>query len=243
MGTSRCPWWRAVMERSSGLSLPEARSQDIRQVADVSGVGCAGRPGRTWPGWGRVMAVAVGHQRERARIRTLIEAMPAGRGGVVLVEGEAGIGKSHLVLGAEADARAAIAGVQVLEGRADELERHRPFGALTECFGIRRWSAGQDEPEPHDPRATVARLLAGELPPGADVPVFPETPLLEYRVLEALVALFEGRCAQGPVLVVVEDIQWADPSSLLTVNRMAREAVDLPALIVCTRRPTPASDE
>jgi DNA-binding CsgD family transcriptional regulator len=189
------------------------------------------------------MAVSIGHREERARLRAIVGEVPRGRGGVVLVEGEAGIGKSHLVRETVEWARSSVLGVQVLAGRADELERHRPFGAVLECFGIPRRGPAGPGPDGADPRDVVARVLAGELPDGAGVPVFPETPLLEYRVLEALAGLFEERCAEGPVVVVVEDVQWADPSSLLALHRMARETADLPAVLIGTRRPTPVSDD
>jgi DNA-binding CsgD family transcriptional regulator len=190
------------------------------------------------------MVTSIGHREERARLRGIVQGAPGGRGSVVLVEGEAGIGKSQLVRETLDWAPSSIPGVRMLFGRADELERHRPFGAVTACFGIERTQRRGTQARPTtDPRAVIAGLLAGELPEGAGVPVFPETPLLEFRVLEALVSLFEEGCAQGPVILVVEDVQWADPSSLLTLNRIGQEILGLTAVLVCTRRPTPVTDD
>src|SRR5260370_22044001 len=76
---------------------------------------------------------------------------PGGRPAVVLIEGEAGIGKTRLLGTALEDARAR--GMQVAWGRAEELELHRPFGLVAAAFGCGRSSA--------DPRrAAIADLLA-----------------------------------------------------------------------------------
>jgi len=86
-----------------------------------------------------------------------LDRVATGRPAVVLIEGEAGIGKTRLLDGAVTDARAR--GMQVARGRAEELEQSRPFGLVAAAFGCVR-SAG-------DPRrAAIAELLAS---PGARV--------------------------------------------------------------------------
>src|SRR5215469_15912880 len=89
-----------------------------------------------------------------AEIQALSEALDrvaAGRAAIVLVEGEAGIGKTRLLAQALEDARGR--GMNVAAGRAEELERTRPFGLLADALGCARSSA--------DPRrAAIARLLA-----------------------------------------------------------------------------------
>src|SRR5260370_37285725 len=76
---------------------------------------------------------------------------PGGRPAVVLIEGEAGIGKTRLLGTSVEDARAR--GMQVALGRAEELEQHRPFGLVAAAFGCVRAS---DDPR----RAAIADLLA-----------------------------------------------------------------------------------
>ena len=69
----------------------------------------------------------------------------------MLIEGEAGIGKTRLLAEALADARGR--GMQVAEGRAEELEQTRPFGLVARAFECARSS-----PDPR--RAAIAGLLA-----------------------------------------------------------------------------------
>src|SRR5215468_7953588 len=96
-----------------------------------------------------------------AEIQALGEALncvAAGGPAVVLVEGEAGIGKTRLL--AEVLDAAAGRGMRVAAGRAEELEATRPFGVLTATLGCARSS-----PDPR--RAAIAALLAD---PGAGEP-------------------------------------------------------------------------
>ena len=90
-----------------------------------------------------------------AEIATLAEALDlaaSGRLAVVLIEGEAGIGKSRLLEEALESARGR--GIRVTAGRAEELQRTRPFSVVADAFGCVRSS-----PDPR--RAAIARLLAG----------------------------------------------------------------------------------
>jgi hypothetical protein len=80
--------------------------------------------------------------------------LASGHPWIVLVEGEAGIGKTRLLADAVADARSR--GLQVVTGQAQELERARPFGVLADAFGC-----AASSPDPR--RRAIASLLA----PGA----------------------------------------------------------------------------
>ena len=84
--------------------------------------------------------------------RTAASRAAAGQPAVVLIEGEAGIGKTRLLAEALADARGR--GMQVAAGRAEELEGMRPFGLMTGVFGCTRSAT--------DPRrAAIGELLSG----------------------------------------------------------------------------------
>jgi predicted ATPase len=151
-----------------------------------------------------------------AEIQALGEALDrvaAGRPAVVLVEGEAGFGKSRLL--AEVLEDAAGRGMRVAAGRAEELERTRPFGVLAAAFGCTRSS-----PDPR--RAAIAGLLAA---PGAgDLGPITVTsdPGLRFRVVDAFADLVEELALAGAVVLGLDDLQWADPSSLLTLGVLAR---------------------
>jgi DNA-binding CsgD family transcriptional regulator len=89
----------------------------------------------------------------------------------------------------------------------------------------------------------IARLLRDDAVAGASGSWFGETPQAEFRVVEEVVALVEDLSARGPVLLVVEDLQWADPSTLLVLHLLGRRIRQLPLLLVATARPVPRSAE
>src|SRR5262249_31325869 len=127
-------------------------------------------------------------------------------------------------------AEAAARGMQVCTGRADELEQARPFGLMADAFGCVPGSA--------DPRrAAIAGVLSapsGHASGGA-VTVTSD-PGVQFRVGDAVGDLTEALALSGPVVVGADDVQWADPSSLVTLAAMGRRVADLPVgIIVCFR--------
>jgi DNA-binding CsgD family transcriptional regulator len=186
----------------------------------------------------------------RAELQDLLVALSRaarGEGAIVLVEGEAGIGKTLLL--EEALDSAHTLGFRRFTGAAEELERHRPFGAISECLGLGRRGrsmAGDRPPVPDaeedERRAQVAGLLLGQ-GAAAGPALLPGAPEAEFRIVDALIDLVEHLCSHGPVVVAVEDLQWADPSTVLTLNRLGREISSLPAALIVTLRPLPRSSE
>jgi predicted ATPase len=93
-----------------------------------------------------------GREAEITALRDALDLAESGRRAVVLIEGEAGIGKTRLLNAALEDARGR--GMQVAAGRAEELEGMRPFGLMTGVFGCTRSAT--------DPRrAAIGGLLSG----------------------------------------------------------------------------------
>jgi AAA ATPase domain len=172
-----------------------------------------------------------------AEIRALGEALARVAGGgpaVVLVEGEAGIGKTRLLGRVLADARGR--GMRVAAGRAEELERTRPFGVLAAAFGCGRSAA--------DPRrAAIAGLLASHGAGDLGPITVTSDPGLRFRVVDAFADLVEELALAGPLVLGLDDLQWADPSSLLTVGVLARRLTDLPVGVIGCLRPFPRGAE
>jgi predicted ATPase len=100
----------------------------------------------------------LGRSSELDELTSVLEAVVGGVGCTLLVEGEAGIGKTCLL--EEALGTAGRLGLQVLQGTAEELERRRPFGAIIECLGIDRMAADAR-------RAEIARILSRSGPQSA----------------------------------------------------------------------------
>ena len=166
----------------------------------------------------------VGRGAELALAETAIRRLSDERASVLVIEGEAGIGKTRLVHGIVECARSRQMGVY--SGQAHQFERTRPFGVIAAALGLSRRS-----PDPR--RAAIDTLLHGRgpgLPAGADI---------QYQVVEEVVDLVDRLCADGPALLVAEDLHWADSASLLTILTVVRQLPLTPLLVVVTVRSSP----
>ena len=172
----------------------------------------------------------MGREAELAQARGLVSDLLGGQGSTLLIEGEAGIGKTGFVRWLIEEARAA--GVTLFLGEARAFERTRPFGAVADALGLRRRSS--------DPRrAAVGRLLAGDTEArGSEAGAGQD---LRHRIVEEVVDLLELECGQSPVLLVIEDLHWADGSTLLAVHSLMHRMVHVPLLLVLSLRPSPRS--
>ena len=169
----------------------------------------------------------VGRDSEMALLTRLIKEVARGRGGSVLIEGEPGIGKSALVRAAVAEAPAG--GCRVFWGAGDELGQALPLLPFLDALRVR-------EPSANARRDTIVRLLRGEdaADRGADVPAI---------LAEQLLALAAEQCAARPTVLVVDDLQWADPASVTLWGRLARSARQVPLLLVGMMRPVPQRED
>src|SRR5215472_8650590 len=166
----------------------------------------------------------VGRDAELERLAAAVAAARAGRGKIVLISGEPGIGKTALL--AWLAENAAAAGARVVSGAAEELEMRVPFAAVSDCLGLTASAA--------DPQAAgIAAMLRGTHRSSGGA--FPAADA-EFLVGEAVLGLIDGWCAAGAVMLAVDDLQWADPASLLVLHRLGRVAAQLPLLLAATRR-------
>ena len=175
-----------------------------------------------------------GREAETAVLSEALDRVASGRRAVVLIEGEAGIGKTRLLDAALEDALGR--GMQVAAGRAEELERTRPFGPVADAFGCARSS--------HDPRrAAIGDLLATGGGRERNPITVTSDPGLRFRVVDALADLVEELALPGPLLIGLDDLQWADPSSLLTLSTLTRRVEYLPVGLIGCFRPAPRPPE
>jgi DNA-binding CsgD family transcriptional regulator len=176
------------------------------------------------------MSPFVGRQGEIEQVSTLARGAAAGQGAAVLVEGEPGIGKSTLLdaIGSEC----AHLGMRVLHGAAEDLEQRLPFAAIGTCLGLRTGT----KPDERDKIAVrVAGLLRGEDALGQSVAAANH----EFAATEATLELIDYWCATGPVALIVDDAQWADPSSVMVLHRLGQGIGQQPLLMVVALRSTP----
>lgn len=170
----------------------------------------------------------VGRTSELAFVRDLLELVVGGQGQVVLIEGEAGIGKTTVVT--EVARMAQAAGVRVACGEADEFDARRPFGIMAKALGISMSAA--------DPAlAGLARTLATTDGAEAGHGGLTHAELTEYRVGEAILDMVDALSTELPLVLVVENLQWADPSSLDCLRRLIATVPGRPILLLLTSRP------
>src|SRR5829696_2993858 len=181
----------------------------------------------------------VGRESEQANLRRTVDEALAGRGGLALVAGEAGVGKSRLVgeVGAEAEAR----GMRVLTGHCVEMESAPPYLPYVEMIEeaissprsplALREALGDVAPEIARIAPALRRLYPDIAPP-VELP-----PELARRYLWNSFREFVTRGAQTqPLLLVLEDLHWADNSTLLLTEYLAPLLRDMPVQIIGTYR-------
>jgi DNA-binding CsgD family transcriptional regulator/tetratricopeptide (TPR) repeat protein len=151
-----------------------------------------------------------GRAGEWSVVTRLLRSAEAGRGGVLLVEGPSGIGKSRLL--AEAVDVAAERGFMIACGRADELRRLVPLEPLMSALGESARSLGAPE------RLTSAD--AGDL---------------RLWMVDRLRSRLEDRLARGAMVVVPDDLQWADPSTLRALRSMVPDLSSYPLVWMLAR--------
>jgi class 3 adenylate cyclase/tetratricopeptide (TPR) repeat protein len=181
----------------------------------------------------------VGRDSEQANLRRAVDEALAGRGGLALVAGEAGVGKSRLV--AEVGAGAWSRGMRVLTGHCLEMDSVPPYLPYVEMIeevisGPRsplalREALGDVAPE----IARIAPALRRFFPDIAQPVELP--PELARRYLWNSFHEFVARGAQTqPLLLVLEDLHWADESTLLLTEYLAPLLREMPVQIIGTYR-------
>jgi DNA-binding CsgD family transcriptional regulator len=155
-------------------------------------------------------------------------------GHVVVVEGEAGIGKSAL---AESVVTAAAAeGFAVLAAGGDEMTRARPFSPLLAALQLEEGSSD-------DASGTggVRGLLAATQRGGSSL-LSASSADRQHAVADMLAGLLAEAAQREPTLLLVEDLHWVDASTTLALRAAGRRTPGLPFLLLLTTRP-PATDE
>jgi DNA-binding CsgD family transcriptional regulator len=158
----------------------------------------------------------IGREREQAVLRTCFASACDGHGGLVLIGGEAGIGKTALAesLCQEAEEQ----GTHVLVGRCYDLTETPPYGPWVELF---------DQYSPSDalplPATFAQRGSVGEVTSQA-------------ALFQQVVDFFRAVSTERPILLLLDDLHWADLASLDLLRFLARALATLPVLLVVTYR-------
>ncbi|HVA91507.1 MAG TPA: DUF6788 family protein [Chloroflexota bacterium] len=185
----------------------------------------------------RAVADLIGRDVELAQVRACLGAAREGKGQLVILTGEAGIGKTRLAEeGAEA---AALLGFTVLWGRSGEGEHDLPYASFSEA--LRAYSRTR-------PAKALRRELQGaeavlDLAPelAALVGLHPPAPLgnagaERLRLWTSIRAVFAAAGQNRPVALILDDLHWADEATLGLLMFLARRSGDLRLLLIGTMR-------
>ena len=177
---------------------------------------------------------------ELAALHAYVDSASSGAGRLIAIEGRAGMGKTRLL--AEARAIATKAGVTVLSARAGELEQDFAYGIVRQLFEPVLAAATTDE---------RAELLGGAA--ALAQPLFDDVQLtgvdeddtdVSFAMLHGLYWLAANVALRRPAMIAIDDLHWADGSSLRWLAHLQRRLEGLPLLVaVATRPPDQSTNE
>jgi len=205
-----------------------------------------------------VQSALVGRERELAEAREAVDGALAGAGGILFVTGEAGIGKSRLIaeLAGQIESAPAAHGRPVwLEGRCVSYGESLPYWPFRDL--LRRWIGVPVDAAELRVRVALRRNLEplfGERTPEIypylgsllDLTLEPEAQArlselspeaLQYRTFEVVASLLSRLAEDGPVFVLLEDLHWADPTSVQLVETLVPLTEDAAVLLILSQRP------
>jgi DNA-binding CsgD family transcriptional regulator len=172
-------------------------------------------------------------------IRRIFGRLPLGGGGLIVIDGPAGVGKTALL---EATRAAAVeAGLLTLHGRAAELERTFAYGVVRQLFDDVLRDGDIEAEALFTSAARFAAPLLGIEVDGA-TPAPPEDP---FAARHSLYWLTANLAAQAPLVLLVDDGHWADAASLGFLAHIAHRLESIPVVLVVATRaeePLPALD-
>jgi DNA-binding SARP family transcriptional activator len=226
-----------VLRRELGVEPDAATQRLYREILRQSDA--APSPGSEWSvgsvtaSPGRSSAPLAGRAVEVDRLHEAAAAARRSQGRVVVLLGEAGIGKSRLV--EETLATTGAGGWRLIVGRSHETEQMLALGVWAGAFRAAGLTVRRDGLADLGAayRAELARLLPDLADPDARAP---QSSGSELRLFEAVARWLERLAAASPLLVVLEDLHWADEASLRLAAFLARRLERRPVLTVLTAR-------
>ncbi len=220
---------------------PGSASEVLDALERVDPDGTSAQPTDTNPLDRLAQGVFVGREQELDRVRSAFDQALSGAGRVVMVVGEPGIGKTRMVMEVETHAR--MRGAQVLWGRAHEsagVPAYWPWVQAMRSYVIST-DEGRLRSELGSGASEVARIVSEvreRLPdlPKPDEITDPES--AQFRLFDAVSMFLRNASTNTPLVVVLDDLQWADRPTLLLMAHVAREISRSRLLVIGTYRDT-----
>ena len=174
----------------------------------------------------------VGRTAELGGLLRLTEGVRAGRGAVALVSGEPGIGKTRFC--EEVAEAFRNNGGLILWGRCYEADRSPPFSPFVQA--VESYASHEPRvpiaPEIAEPLSRLVPSLADGATPDSSLPPDEE----RYRLTAALARLMEVAADQQPLMLVLDDMHWADSATVFALRHLARSIEGLRACVLATYR-------
>jgi adenylate cyclase len=198
----------------------------------------------------------VGRDREQAALSACLEDLRRGRGQVVSIVGEAGIGKSRLKI----EQREHLPeGIRWLEGRCQSYTQSTSYAPIIQILRVvlglgpaeapaiartklRAASRALSGSEAAQSQAALAHLLGIDLGLGHIQTVPADPHALQSQLVLATRTLLQGLAERGPVIVAVEDLHWADPASVDLLTLLLELTDFQPIMVLVTSRPDTEGD-
>ena len=195
----------------------------------------------------------VGRSRENGQLSEIVKDLEGGRGSIVTIVGEPGIGKSRLLT--EARETHADLPLQWVEGRAYSYTEEQPFSVILDFLYELLDVTPDDAPAMLDLKLEtsirpilgdqldsvwpyLASLLSAPIPPQYDEILDQLDPeALNGRIVNAVVILVQAIAAHEPLVLSLEDLHWADHSSLGVIRSLMMVTERAPILLVFLFRP------
>jgi predicted ATPase/class 3 adenylate cyclase len=201
----------------------------------------------------------VGRAKEFEKLRTVLEDLMEGHGLILALIGEAGLGKTRLIEELHANLEGSSkSSIQWIEARGISYESTRPYGLFIQALRqvcnikendsveiVRRKVAESFSNLNLDQQSGITRtielLLSIHKSPGReDLPV--EGEALKLEIFESMLNIWLDLACQNPLILVFDDLQWADPASVELLVHLFQLVDQVPILFLCAFRPYLASE-
>ena len=189
----------------------------------------------------RYLDVFVGREEDLVELTRAMQHALGGHGRLMVLEGEAGVGKTRLAYAALQ--HATQLGATVISATCQVLEQKLPFAALADSIG-RYLRTLPDAVLAQLPGATLA-ILAQIVPSLQDRLLDPETGVLDgalsvdenrHRLIDAIAGLLVELSRLRPLLLFLDDLHWADTDTLAVISRLSQQLGDVPVFVLLAFR-------
>ncbi len=183
----------------------------------------------------------VGRDSELTALRGCLHEAQGGQGTLVVLEGEAGVGKTRLAVGVLQEA--ADSGLSVISATCQAIEKNLPFAPLADVLGryLHRVPTEALHLLPTASLAQMAQIVPSlyDRIPGLPQPTAETTPTSDdnrLRLIDGIVTFLAALARLRPLALFLDDLHWADADTLAVVSRLAQRLNELPLFLLLAYR-------